>query len=145
MQHPVAKMSTALAGASLIATTQILTTNLDLPLTGAVWIFAICLPLLLLSSIQPGIGQIDDNLDQFSASELKAFKRFMVVALADILGFTLLFFHFGLIAGCLFCGSCLFALAGFTNWKTVKGLGYILLLTPLTRIQKWAKNKARTK
>ena len=106
LANPLVGISTALAVSTVVAITQILTlSHLDWWLTIAVWCFAIALPLLIAVSINPirpllipqGVKVVMPPI------AVRDFHVFLLVCAVDIVGFALIFFHFGLIAGCLFC------------------------------------------
>lgn len=106
LPNPLVGISTALAVSTVVAITQILTlSHLDWWLTIAVWCFATALPLLIAVSINPirpllipqGVKVVMPPV------AVRDFHVFLLVCAVDIVGFALIFFHFGLIAGCLFC------------------------------------------
>lgn len=142
--HPLSKASTALAGASLVAITQIVTTELDCALKAAVWIFALCLPLLTLTAIKPPVERLNIDVDQFTPEERTGFTMFLCVALCDILGFAFVFLHFGPIPTLIFVASVIFALSRWTNWRTAWGLAGFLVIVPFVHLKKrFGKRRGR--
>lgn len=93
-----------MGAASVIAVTQIVTLeHPDALLVAAVCVFAVAIPILFKLSFKP----VPDNGKP--GENLKPHLFYFAVLILDFLGFGLIFFHFGRVAGCAFVASALFA------------------------------------
>lgn len=112
MQNGLKLIAGSMAGASLIAVTQILTVDCpDNSLTWAVCIFAFSIPLLVSFYLRPPrIEKIRVHEPGFMA----AFGYLFLLAF-NAAGFAMVFFHFGLIPGFLFVVSFIAANALFLS------------------------------
>ena len=135
MRHPVSTISASLAAASLVAITQILTTTPDKALLVAVWIFAFCLPLLVSAAIHSPVKRVAP-FSELTVLEKRAFGWVLYVVLCDVVGFALVFFHFGIVAGVAFLLSCLLALGAVTDWNpNFLAVAAVLITYPISLIR----------
>ena len=133
MRPPLSTISASLAAASLVAITQILTTTPDHFLLIAIWIFAFCLPFLVVVAVDPPVTR-RAPFAELTQEEVRALAWFLILALMDVVGFVCVFFHFGVIAGILFLLACFLAFGFVTRTKIQMRLAMYLLLLPAALI-----------
>ena len=106
--NPRGQLAYAMAGACFLGVTQILTVDrLDIPLTGAIWVFALAIPLLILQGLRPPMIRSTQEAPKMDTKEEKSLIWYARSLSLGFLGLAFLFFHFGPIAGILFCIACL--------------------------------------
>lgn len=138
MSPPLRLITGPLAAAAVVVVTQILTVDRpDKLLFSAVLIFAIDLPFLVGFWLKPPTltsRQVDprDPTD----SEAMAFLDFCCLVLLEIVGFTLVFFHFGLTPGVLFVVCVLLTLFSLVGSENPKGFLELLLRLPAHPFQR---------
>jgi hypothetical protein len=109
----------SLAAATLVTTTQILTTDLDSPLFVAVTIFAFSMPMLVLRTMKPPIIELKQG-EELNEQQTHTFAGYLYIIIADLIGFAFVFFHFGILPGLVFVSTSYVAFLILTGWKSPK-------------------------
>jgi hypothetical protein len=106
------QLAFGLAGACFVAVTQILGVGcLDRPLNWAIWVFSLAIPVLVFYGLRPPqITPIAEG-QELNSSEARALVWYLRALFLGLCGLSLMFFHFGVVAGVLF--SLLFVWCAF--------------------------------